>query len=125
MNNLNRKSRDLEDILLVCFLFCALFYFFNNHFSESGKKTMPEKHEVYVLFYSSPVISENHELKNCKPTSCSLVFPELVQTSSQNQRVQKQITISEKDFLQVKVLLKLSSYNLYFASGFHEPPLVA
>ena len=122
MNNPNKKFEGLRDILLACFLFGALFYFFN-HLSESRKQVKAQKHSEYVLSYKSPAVSEKHEVKIPGSLSYSS-SPELTKTNSQDSRAQRP-TIWEKNFLQIKILLKQSSYNLYFASGLHEPPIAA
>jgi hypothetical protein len=121
VNVLNKKSEYVRNILLSCFLFGVLFCIGNHYFSKSKQKTESEKQE-YVTAYHSPVISENHTQKISKP-SYSISFLELNRENSNNKNTRRQLTFSEQNFLRVKILLKLSIYNLYFASGLHEPPL--
>jgi hypothetical protein len=122
VNNRN-KFEGLRGVFLFCFLFGGLFYFFN-HLSESRKQVKAEKQSEYVLSYHSPAIAENHEIKISTPLPYPFSFYELSKTNSRDRKPQR-LTVSEKTFLQVKILLKQSSYNLFFASGFHEPPPAA
>jgi hypothetical protein len=124
VNKLNKKSEYARNILLACFLFGVFFCISNHHFSKSKQKTESEKQQEYVAAHHSPVISENHTLKIGKP-SYSISFSELSRENSNDKSTQRQLTFLEQNFLQVKILLKLSIYNLYFASGLHEPPLAA
>jgi hypothetical protein len=124
VNTLNKKSEHVRNILLACFLFGALFCISNHHFSKSKQKAESEKQQEYVAACHSPVISENHTQKISKP-SYSISFSELSRENSNDKNTRRQLTFSEQNFLQVKILLKLSIYNQYFASGLHEPPLAA
>jgi hypothetical protein len=125
MNKQNIKFKDLHHILLGCCLFFVILYFFNHNFSKPWKKAKAEKHHEYVLAYNSSVISENHQLKIFRTLPFFLAFPELNRRNSEHERKQRQITASGKNFLHIKILLKLSRFNLYYASGFHVPPLAA
>jgi hypothetical protein len=122
MNNINKKSGDVRDIFLLCVLCGILFCVFNQHLSEPKQKDKSEKQNEYVTAYYSPVISENHEIKISKPSYSSFLF-QSHKENLQDKNFQEQLIA--KDFSQIKILLKQSSYNQYFASGFHEPPLAA
>jgi len=115
----NTDKRDFRDIFLLCILCGVLFCAFNQHFSK--KKTKVDKHHEYVLSQQSDLILEKQQLKIPRLTISSA--PELNKTNLASKSELKQPAVSEKKFLQIKILLKLNNYNLYYASGFHEPPL--
>ena len=122
MNTLNKKSERVRNILLACFLFTALFCLCNHHFSAAKQKTESEKQREYVAAYHNPVIAQNYEVRILKSLHSSLLLNSTTENSG-DKNAPEQIAV--KDFSQIKILLKQSNYNLYFASGFHEPPLAA
>src|SRR5436190_20375732 len=103
----NKKLRILEDVLLVCFLLCAAFDLFNHNFQSTEKKKRLVNHHEYVS-YSSAVPTGKNEVKIFNPLPFS--FSEFNETSAQPKKNQG-LTVKEKNFLRVKILLKLNSYN--------------
>src|SRR5689334_21111790 len=103
----DRKARDFRDIFLLYILCGVLFCFFNQHFTEKGIHTKPEKNE-YVSAFHHPAISEKQELKISKPLHASF----LLQSIKENQKNQTpQVQSTAKSFSLIKILLKQSSYN--------------
>jgi hypothetical protein len=119
VNKLNKKSDYVRNILLACFLFGLLFCLYGNH-SAAKHKTESEKQQEYVTTYHSPVISEKYELKIFK--SLPFSFPKAIVNAPCKS---EWLTLPRENFSEIKILLKLSIYNLYFASGLHEPLLAA
>ena len=121
MNIPNKKSDTLKALLLAYFLFGAFLCFFNNHFPESKQKA--ETHHESVLTFSSPAITANYEIKIPQVPSCS--SPELARIETGSEAPALYVNNPKENFSHIKILLKLNNYNLFFASGFHEPPLAA
>ena len=114
----------MRSIILLCFLFGIFFCVFNNLSGRENKKSS-EKQCEYSLSEHSPLISENGSLRILKPVFHPDPSAELSKVNVPGKEAQIQKVLPEKNFLQVKIYLKQSIYNLYFASGFHEPPLAA
>jgi hypothetical protein len=125
MYKANIKFRELKSVLMLCFCVGVFFYVFNQHVPEKRQKINSEKHHEYILPYNNPGIAENYKIKIPRQMLCSCPSSELNKTISLDKKTIRPVTVREKSFLQIKTLLKQRNFNLYFASGFHEPPLTA
>src|SRR5258705_9343087 len=123
VNSTNKKFSELKSILVLGFCAGVFFYVFSQHIPEKIKKTNSEKHHEYVLSHDHFAVSGNYKIRIYKPVFYYYFLQELSKTNFHDKNVQVQK--AENNFLQVKILLKLNNYNLFFASGFHEPPLAA
>jgi hypothetical protein len=118
----NIKLKDLHNFILLCCMFFGILFFFNHNYSKPWKQTKAEECHAQLMSFGIQVNPEDHEVKCHRPLILLSALPEFNRSNLQRDNERNQKTISAKNFLQVKIPLKNNRYNLYFASGFHEPP---
>jgi hypothetical protein len=120
MSKQNRKIKDVHDALMGCCLVFVILFFFNHNFSKHCEHAKTGTNQKYISSYGNSIISEKHEVKIYKPFHYVLTLLKL-NNSNSREHEQKQLSTRTKDFFQIKILLKMSRYNFFFASGLHEP----